>query len=90
MRVINDQDGPARPQRRSPERKPATAAPQPETSDLVAEIIDALEQRGAPSGAWLVDIARARHALREADDLLRRMQHAIIRNASSSPLPDEP
>jgi hypothetical protein len=53
---------------------------------LAAEIIDALEERGVPSGAWLVDIARVRHDLQSADRLLRRLEDAIIRSASSSPL----
>jgi hypothetical protein len=53
---------------------------------LAAEIIEALEERGVPSGAWLVDIARVRHDLQAADRLLRRLEDAIIRSASSSPL----
>jgi hypothetical protein len=53
---------------------------------LVAEILDALEERGVPSGAWLVDIARVRQDLQAADTLLRRLEDAIIRSANPSPL----
>jgi hypothetical protein len=53
---------------------------------LAEEILATLEERGVPSGAWLVDIARTRHALQSADTLLRRLEDAIIRSASSSPL----
>ncbi len=52
---------------------------------LAAEILHELEERGLPSGAWLVDIGRVRQALHDADDLLRRLEQAIIRSASSSP-----
>jgi hypothetical protein len=53
---------------------------------LVSEILDALEERGVPSGAWLVDIARVRQDLQAADKLLRRLEDAIIRSANPSPL----
>jgi hypothetical protein len=52
---------------------------------LAEEILRLLEERGVPSGAWLVDIAQARTALREADALLRRLEEAIVRGASSAP-----
>lgn len=55
-------------------------------SELAEEIIQGLEERGVPSGAWLIDIARARQSLREADTLLRRLENAIIRAAETSPL----
>jgi hypothetical protein len=57
-----------------------------ETSELAEEIVRALEERGLPPGAWLVDIARVRRALTEADGLLRRLEDAVIRAADSSPL----
>ena len=53
---------------------------------LAEEIVRALEERGVPSGAWLVDIARVRQSLREADTLLRRLEDAIIRSSSTSQL----
>ena len=53
---------------------------------LAEEIVRALEERGVPSGAWLVDIARVRQSLREADTLLRRLEDAIIRSPSGSQL----
>lgn len=53
---------------------------------LAAEILDALEERGVPSGAWLIDIARVRQDLQAADKLLRRLEDAIIRSANPSPL----
>ena len=55
-------------------------------SGLVEEIVHGLEERGVPSGAWLIDVARVRQSLREADDLLRRLEDAIIRSAETSPL----
>jgi hypothetical protein len=55
-----------------------------ERSELVDSLIAALEVRGVPQGAWLVDISRVRHSLHEADGLLRRLEDAIIRDASSS------
>jgi hypothetical protein len=57
-----------------------------EREQLVEEILTALEERGVPSGAWLVDIARVRQDLQAADKLLRRLEEAIIRSANSSPL----
>jgi hypothetical protein len=51
---------------------------------LAEEIMRLLEERGVPSGAWLVDIAQARSALREADALLRRLEEAIVRAASTA------
>jgi hypothetical protein len=51
---------------------------------LAEEIIKLLEERGVPSGAWLVDIGQARTALREADALLRRLEEAIVRAAASA------
>lgn len=57
-----------------------------ERERLAEEILAALEERGVPSGAWLVDIARVRQDLQAADKLLRRLEDAIIRSASSSPL----
>jgi hypothetical protein len=69
---------------------PGADADQPlsheERAALTNEILLGLEERGVPAGAWLVDIGRVRHALREADALLRRLEEAIIRAASSSPL----
>jgi hypothetical protein len=51
---------------------------------LAEEIMRLLEERGVPSGAWLVDIAQARTALREADALLRRLEDALVRAAASA------
>jgi hypothetical protein len=56
-----------------------------EREALAAEILDVIETRGLPPGAWLVDIARVRDALQSADALLRRMEEAIIRAARESP-----
>lgn len=86
MKTSKVPQGEEKPRGRSNTRKSATPAKERQESALAAEIVDALEQRGIPSGAWLVDIARIRHALQEADDMLRRMENAIIRDASSSPL----
>lgn len=64
----------------------AKAADAAEAADLVAQIIVELENRGVPSGAWLIDIGRVRQSLREADTLLRRLEDTIIRVSSASPL----
>ena len=59
-------------------------------SELAEEMIQGLEERGLPPGAWLMDVARVRQSsLQEADDLLRRLEDAIIRSAESTPLLDE-
>jgi hypothetical protein len=56
--------------------------PEPVDATTVAEhVLELLEQRGVPSGAWLVDIAQVRRSLRDADSLLRRLEDAIIRSA---------
>jgi hypothetical protein len=62
------------------------AAVSAEASELAGEIIRELEQRGVPAGAWLIDIARVRQSLREADTLLRRLEDTIIRSSSASSL----
>jgi hypothetical protein len=86
MKASNVPKHEEKPRGRSGAGKTSAPARGPQESSLAAEIVDALEQRGIPPGAWLVDIARIRHALQEADDMLRRMENAIIRDASSSPL----
>ena len=69
----------------APTAQPEPAQPtQPEA--LAEEILRLLEQRGVPSGAWLIDIAQVRSALRDADSLLRRLEEAIVRSASANPL----
>ena len=55
-------------------------------SELMDEIVQALEERGLPPGAWLMDVARVRKSLQEADALLRRLEDAIIRAAETAPL----
>jgi len=62
-----------------------TEAPS-DLSALVGEVVRELEERGVPAGTWLVDVARVRQSLREADTLLRRLEDAIIRSASAAPL----
>lgn len=62
------------------------AAASVEVSELAGEIIRELEQRGVPAGAWLIDIARVRQSLREADTLLRRLEDTIIRSSSAASL----
>ena len=58
-----------------------------DATDVVTDVVRALEERGVPEGAWLLDIARVRRSLREADTLLRRLEDAIIRASEpSSPL----
>jgi hypothetical protein len=57
-----------------------------ERSELVEEIVSELQARGVPSGAWLLDVAKVRQSLREADNLMRRLEDAIIRSSASAPL----
>ena len=57
-------------------------------SELADGIVRTLEERGLPPGAWLMDVARVRRSLHEADDLLRRLEDAIIRAAETAPLGD--
>ena len=82
---------PRRAQIRSDRSAPTAADAAPPAADaplaregLAEEILRLLEERGVPSGAWLVDIAQARTALREADALLRRLEEAIVRAAASA------
>lgn len=55
-------------------------------SELIEEIVSELQTRGLPSGAWLLDIAKVRQSLREADNLMRRLEDAIIRSSAAAPL----
>jgi hypothetical protein len=55
-------------------------------SELIEEIVNELQTRGVPSGAWLLDIAKVRQSLREADNLMRRLEDAIIRSSATAPL----
>jgi hypothetical protein len=57
---------------------------QGERSALVDDLVERLDQRGVPEGAWLVEIAQVRASLRSADDLLRRLEAAMIRGAARS------
>jgi hypothetical protein len=54
---------------------------------LAAELLARIEELGAPSGAWLVDIDRMREDLDHTQTVLRRMEDAIIRAAK--PLDDD-
>jgi hypothetical protein len=57
-----------------------------ERSELVEELLSELQTRGIPSGAWLLDVAKVRQSLREADNLMRRLEDAIIRSSANAPL----
>lgn len=56
-------------------------------SDVAREVLDGLAERGVPEGTWLIDITEARQGLRKAwehnDDLLGRLQDAILKQASN-------
>ena len=68
-------------------RRGTTASPPPsQRAESLATQLAELEQRGVPPGAWLLDIARTRRALQEAETLLLRLEDAIVRGASSAPL----
>jgi hypothetical protein len=62
-------------------QQPAAEATTTDAESLAERVLELLEQRGVPSGAWLVDIAQVRRSLRDADNLLRRLEDAIIRSA---------
>lgn len=47
----------------------------------VAGILEGLEGRGIPQGAYLLQVEQARLALSQVDDLLRRVQAALVRGA---------
>jgi hypothetical protein len=49
--------------------------------DAVVEFLRVLEERGVPEGAWLIQIAQVRDALHAADELMRRLERAVIRSA---------
>lgn len=53
--------------------------------EIVEALIERLRVEGVPEGTWLVDIAQARAALREADALLLRLERALTRDAGSRP-----
>jgi hypothetical protein len=57
-----------------------------DAAEVVEQLVRELETKGIPEGAWLLDIGRARQSLQEADTLLRRLEDAIIRSSSGSPL----
>ena len=67
-----------------PDPAPADHVLDGEQEELLQQLLAALEARGVPEGAWLIDIARVRRSLQEADGLMRRLEDAIIRGASSS------
>jgi hypothetical protein len=49
-----------------------------EREQLVRDVVDALAERGVPQGTWLADIGLAREDLRRIDDLLRRLEGALV------------
>ena len=63
----------------APPEEPAEAM---EPQSVAERVLQLLEERGVPSGTWLVDIAQTRRALRDADALLRRLEDAIVRTAA--------
>jgi hypothetical protein len=72
------------PRTRTPPSLALDAAPVSESDELLERLLAAIDARGIPEGAWLIDIARVRRALQDADALLRRLEDAVIRGASSS------
>jgi hypothetical protein len=54
-----------------------------EEARLADTLIAALEERGVPEGVWLLELEQARLGLRAVDDLLRRLEDAVIRSAAS-------
>ena len=62
--------------------RPEEPAEAMEPQIIADRVLQLLEERGVPSGTWLVDIAQTRRALRDADALLRRLEDAIVRTAA--------
>ena len=62
--------------------RPEEPAGAMEPQSVAERVLQLLEERGVPSGTWLVDIAQTRRALRDADALLRRLEDAIVRTAA--------
>jgi hypothetical protein len=52
-------------------------------TDQTRALVDELRAEGAPEGIWLMDIAQVRVALQRADGLLRRMENAIVLQATN-------
>lgn len=57
--------------------EPAVPLNERDREDLIDELVARLRIDGVPKGAWLFDIGRVRAALREADELLLRLERAI-------------
>jgi hypothetical protein len=49
-----------------------------EREDLLDALVERLRREGAPAGEWLVDVMRARAAIGHLDELLRRLQAALL------------
>jgi hypothetical protein len=49
-----------------------------EREQLIDDLLERLKAEGAPEGTWLLEIDEVREALRQADDILRRLRDAII------------
>jgi hypothetical protein len=53
-------------------------------NELLDALLARLKEEGVPQGTWLIEIALVREALRAADSVLRRLEDALIRDASGS------
>ena len=54
-----------------------------DVSELASAVADELERRRQLAGVLLVDVAAARAQLREVDDVLRRVERAIVSGAQN-------
>jgi hypothetical protein len=57
--------------------------PEPDVDELARDLLERLEERGLPQGAWLIEIDEVRDALHRADAILLRLHDAIVRAAEA-------
>lgn len=56
-----------------------------EREELVADLLNAIEIRGLPAGAWLFAVRDARRAITRVDDLLYRLEQALLERHEEPP-----
>jgi len=57
--------------------------PDRDVEEFARQLLEQLEQVGAPEGVWLVRVDQVRAQLREADALLLNLHDAIVRRAEA-------
>jgi hypothetical protein len=56
--------------------------------DLVRQLLDALDERGAPSAIVLADLMRLEKSLGDSLAMIRRLIDSIVRRSAPSDFPD--